>query len=75
MESTVVCKDGKILSASESTGGRKAAKDMQTPDDEPELLEKKEGLLSRTALVAAASLIALLVIVYMMVTSVRTSSF
>ena len=47
---------------------------MKDPD-EPELLEKKEGWLSRTVLVIAASIVALAVVLYMVLVSIRTSSF
>lgn len=48
---------------------------MKPQEEEPELLEKKEGLFSRSLLIVLASLAALAVVVYMILTSVRTSSF
>lgn len=48
---------------------------MKPHEDEPELLEKKEGLVSRSLLIVLASLAALGVVIYTILTSIRTSSF
>ncbi len=48
---------------------------MKPQDEEPELLEKKEGLFSRSLLIVLASLAALAVVVYTILTSVRTRLF
>ena len=48
---------------------------MQPPEEQEELLEREEGLVSRSMLVVLSCLVALGVVLYVIFTSIRTTSF
>jgi hypothetical protein len=48
---------------------------MQPPEEQEELLERQTGLVSRSVLVVISCVIALGVVLYVIFTSIRTTSF
>lgn len=48
---------------------------MKPPEEQEELLERKSGLVSRSLLVVLSCLIAVAIVLYIIFTSIRTTSF
>lgn len=48
---------------------------MKPPEEQEEMLERETGLVSRSVLVVVSSILALIVVLYIIFTSIQTASF